>query len=112
MIMNWYRGEEKNWARQWSENIWHCSKGFILNRGYKLTDYVFPKITDGVREEKGWDGKMEPPRGFKKAMERHGGIWKRMHARFIRKSMVPLKSKLPRNLNTRWRRRQALAAEM
>lgn len=106
MIMNWYRGEEKDWAREWSQNIWHCSKGFLLNRGYKLEDYVFPKIPAQVREQRGWDGTLEPPRGLKKAKEQGKTIWERMHAKFIRKAMIPLSSKVPRNLNTRWRRRQ------
>lgn len=104
--MNWYRDEEKHWAREWSKNIWHCSKGWILNRGYKLEDYKFPNIPMSVRKERGWDGKLEPPRDLKKATEQSRGIWEKMHARFIRKHLAPLGSKLPRNLNTRWRRRQ------
>ena len=111
MIMNWYRGEEKDWAKQWSENIWHCSRGFVINRGYRLEKYVFPNIPEQVRKEKGWDGNLEPPTDLKSAIERHKSIWEKMHAKFIRKAMIPLKDKKPRNLNTRWRRKQQMLVQ-
>lgn len=107
--MNWHRREEKDWAKEWSENIWHCSSGFVLSRGYKLDKYEFPNIPHYVRKQNRWDGSLEPPRDYKSAIERHKSIWEKMHAKFIRKAMIPLKDKEPRNLNTRWRRREMMA---
>jgi Transcriptional regulation of mitochondrial recombination len=87
MIMNWDRFEEHGWAKEWNENIWHCNKGFSLKRGYKLTEYQFPKIDDEVREIMGWEGsdEMEPPTDLKEAVEQHKSIWEKMHAKWLQK---------------------------
>jgi hypothetical protein len=94
MIMNWDRFEEREWAREWSENIWHCNKGFSLKRGYRIEAYKFPCIEDKVREEKGWDGSMEPPRDLNMAWEQHKTIWEKMHAKWIQKRMSSRRPKL------------------
>ena len=85
MILNWDRMVEKEWARQWSNNIWHCGQGFNLKRGYKIAEYTFPRITEETRKELGWDGKNEPPIDLKQAVERHTSIWEKMHAKTILK---------------------------
>ncbi len=85
MILNWDRVEEKNWAKEWSENIWHCAKGFKLSRGYRLDGYKFPTIDKETRKELGWDGSDEPPRDLKDAVERHKTIWEKMHAKILSK---------------------------
>jgi hypothetical protein len=57
MILNWDRVEEWDWAsREWSGNIWHCSKGFKLKRGNWIEGYMFPKLTEGARKEMQWEG--------------------------------------------------------
>jgi hypothetical protein len=94
MIMNWDRFEEREWAREWSENIWHCNKGFSLKRGYRIEAYKFPCIEDKVREEKGWDGSMEPPRDLNMAWEQHKTIWEKMHAKWIQKRTSSRRPKL------------------
>ena len=88
MILNWNRPEERDWAREWSENIWHCPKGFQLKRGYRLEKYPFPKITQKVRKELGWDGTAEPPNNMTEARERHKNIWQTMHAKWLQKRTI------------------------
>ena len=84
-IMNWAHLEERGWAREWSANIWHSRQGFQLKNGYRLEEYKFPKITEEIRKELGWDGTEEPPSDLKEAKERHKTIWEKMHAKIIRK---------------------------
>lgn len=85
MIMNWGRFEERDWAKEWSGNIWHCPQGFMLKKGFRLEEYKFPQITDEVRKELGWDGNGEPPRDMKEAREQHRTIWEKMHPKLRRR---------------------------
>jgi hypothetical protein len=97
MILNWNRKEERDWAKEWSQNIWHCAQGFKLSRGYRLGEYKFPQIGKRVRKELGWDGTLEPPRDLKEAIGRSKEIWEKMHAKSIRRLMMPLGLRQPRN---------------
>jgi hypothetical protein len=97
IILNWNRAEEREWAKEWSKNIWHCTQGFNLRRGYRVDEYKFPRINGRVRKELGWDGTLEPPKNLKEAVEKHKQIWEKMHAKFIRKSMLPPQLRQPRN---------------
>ena len=83
MIMNWERFEERNWATEWSSNVWHCKQGFQLKRGYRLEEYKFPMITEKVRKRMGWDRsrETEPPSNMKSAWEQHKSIWEKMHGK-------------------------------
>jgi hypothetical protein len=87
MILNWDRVEERDWARTWSENIWHCSKGFKLKRGYRIEGYKFPTLTEGVRKDMKWKGDelAEPPVDLRGAVERSKLIWEKMHAKTLQK---------------------------
>jgi hypothetical protein len=89
MILNWDRVEERDWAREWSGNIWHCGKGFKLKRGYRIEGYTFPKLTEGVRKEMEWkeDEHAEPPVDLRSAVERSKLIWEKMHAKTLHKKM-------------------------
>jgi hypothetical protein len=90
MIMNWNRVEERDWAREWSENIWHCPQGFALKRGFRLEEYKFPQIDRDVRKSLGWEGtkEPEPPRGLKEAVKQHKTIWRKMHAKFLHRRKI------------------------
>jgi hypothetical protein len=90
MIMNWHRFEERDWAREWSENIWHCPQGFALERGYRLEQYTFPQIDEDVRKQMGWeeDPESEPPRNLEEARDQNKTIWQRMHAKWLSRSMA------------------------
>jgi hypothetical protein len=102
MILNWAHVEEKNWAKEWSGNIWHCAHGFMLKRGYRLEDYKFPKIGGNVRRQNGWDGSMEPPGDLKEAVVQHKMIWEKMHAKTIHKAMSAIqRQKLKKKQKTR-----------
>jgi hypothetical protein len=85
MILNWDRVEEKDWAREWSGNVWHTGKGFSLVRGYRIGAYEFPTIDEASRKKLGWDGNAEPPRSLGEAIERHGTIWRTMHSKTLTK---------------------------
>jgi hypothetical protein len=100
MILNWDRAEEKDWAREWSGNIWHCSRGFKLKRGYRIEGYEFPVVTKEARRELGWDGSGEPPVDLKDAKEQHKGIWEKMHAKVVRKRMTAIQRRLKKKTKT------------
>jgi Transcriptional regulation of mitochondrial recombination len=55
--MNWARGEERLWAREWGANVAHYGGGFDLDRGRKLGRYEFPGEGDRIGEQ------VEPGRG-------------------------------------------------
>jgi len=85
MILNWDRVEEKNWAKEWSNNIWHCPQGFQLKRGYRIEGYRFPTIDQKVQHELGWNATGQPPRDLSEAVARHKAIWEKMHAKTLRR---------------------------
>jgi len=97
MIMNWDRMEERYWAKDWSSNIWHADAGFKLKKGHKLDSYKWPAIDNKVRRQMGWVGGVEPPKDLAEARERSATIWKKMHAKQIRKAMAPLHRRKFRN---------------
>jgi hypothetical protein len=92
MILNWDRVEQRDWAREWSENIWHCAKGFKLKRGFRIEGYKFPKIEEKTRRDMGWNGNLEPPRDLKEAVEQHKTIWEKMHAKQIHKQRMAIQN--------------------
>lgn len=89
MILNWDRGEEKDWATEWSKNIWHSNDGFKLKRGYRVEDYKFPTLQDWQRKKleggQGEEKLPEPPRGWVYAKRQHKRIWTKMHAKFVKR---------------------------
>jgi hypothetical protein len=89
MILNWDRREEKDWATEWSKNIWHCKDGFMLKRGYRIKNYKFPTLKGAQRKKssrvQGADKVLEPPRGWWGAKRQHKRIWTEMHAKFVKR---------------------------
>jgi hypothetical protein len=93
MIMNWDKLEQRDWARKWSRNIWHCPNGFNLKRGFRLEEYKFPQPTKREKSKWGWNGTNAPPKDLKAAVKKHNSIWQEMHAKRPGKVTDPLNSK-------------------
>ena len=95
MILNWDRPEEKDWAREWSANVWHSKEGFKSKRGYRIESYKYPTLQNWQRKKLGRnpakEALPEPPRGLEEAKEQNERMWMKMHPKFAKRVKPKIK---------------------